>query len=968
MRFRQNGAPAVISTAGDPIVMEAQYPGWIVRDVLSDRVLTRIGDRSYTAALAPDGSFVATVGSADSVGSSLSITVFELPSGRQRWSRALAAGAAPPKKGRKGATKAYNAARLLLASPNSSHVAVQLTSGDVTLLSAKDGSTTATLTGRSGDLKAVSRDGAYALFAEAGVAGRFYGPDRVKQVEVVDTRTSAVVRKLSPNVVASVSLSADGREILALTEDALVAVQAATGARREVARRSSERISLARSAPHLLLSPDSSRAAWAEGEKTLVVNVSTGRVEHEALQGEAVAFSADGSRLLLRSGDVAHMSGVLAQVPEGHTDAVTDVTFFDGGSLLVSAGRDVRFWRPKTGRMTAKALENKRVDVLASDPKARHLVIAAPELSAVTPDGDLVAIGVPEPSGFSATQRVPSVGSAAPLPGGEAVLVALENNVFSGARPSPVRLWSMKEQAEIAKADIPDPRGVAAGPQGTKVAVIARGDQGSLVHILDATTLKEERILKVNSWVATHILFTGTDQKLVVAARSGLTLFDTTTGSAERRYDVGSCCSVAAASADGRYLAGAAEKVVYLWQVEPRKLLGVLYGHKAEVTALAFSPDGALLATGSKDSSILVWDTQAPPPVERSWSTVEIPAATSASQLTRDVDGFRLRVGRGPGAVVRTGYFDHTGTLQIGKAPTRAPDLVDLASSNGASCYVDAKGAVRCWGLPFGGALGKKPPARKRGVPLSATLVESPQPVTLSGKAKAVYGGSEYVCALLESGKLSCWGTLLTGSRFLIASPDSTFPGGSSLVEALPAEVSGLTDVTFVGIGDRFACALQKGGKVFCWGDGAEGQLGTAQGAGSAVPVAVPGISDARALAVGASHACVLLGSGAVTCWGANESSQLGDGSGVTKRIPHTMTGPFTELSAGRDATCAKKASGEVLCWGELGQRGALPLYEPTQVAEANGLSDLRLLGGYVCGGRGSLVVCVGQKPAREPD
>jgi len=47
---------------------------------------------------------------------------------------------------------------------------------------------------------------------------------------------------------------------------------------------------------------------------------------------------------------------------------------------------------------------------------------------------------------------------------------------------------------------------------------------------------------------------------------------------------------------------------VRLWNVESKKELLVLKGHKEKITSLVFSPDGKLLISGSLDRRIIVWD------------------------------------------------------------------------------------------------------------------------------------------------------------------------------------------------------------------------------------------------------------------------------------------------------------------------------------------------------------------------
>jgi WD40 repeat protein len=46
-----------------------------------------------------------------------------------------------------------------------------------------------------------------------------------------------------------------------------------------------------------------------------------------------------------------------------------------------------------------------------------------------------------------------------------------------------------------------------------------------------------------------------------------------------------------------------------LWDVAAGKSKHTLKGHDLTVTSLAFSPDGQLLATGSGNASVVLWNT-----------------------------------------------------------------------------------------------------------------------------------------------------------------------------------------------------------------------------------------------------------------------------------------------------------------------------------------------------------------------
>ena len=278
------------------------------------------------------------------------------------------------------------------------------------------------------------------------------------------------------------------------------------------------------------------------------------------------------------------------------------------------------------------------------------------------------------------------------------------------------------------------------------------------------------------------------------------------------------------------------------------------------------------------------------------------------------------------------------------------------------ACAVARGGQVYCWGSSTTGQVG----AGEGG---SGVQYGVPTPVSTAVLFSDVSAGQFHSCALDKTGRAYCWGANHAGqlgagvfgpSTCVNDVPCNPFP------RAVAPPLGSSEPLTFVAIsaGSAFTCGIAKGGQVFCWGDDEYGQLGigSTDGADQLRPTPIASALLFTAVSAGADHACALAKGGALWCWGRNFFGEVGDGTTDETSVPVPVVGgyAFTDLSAGLPydgdevRTCAIAKGGKAYCWGDnLGGRlgvGFASQFEAVPVPVAGGFTFTSITAGMVHG------------------
>ena len=366
-------------------------------------------------------------------------------------------------------------------------------------------------------------------------------------------------------------------------------------------------------------------------------------------------------------------------------------------------------------------------------------------------------------------------------------------------------------------------------------------------------------------------------------------------------------------------------------------------------------------------TQVLALDTVQLTAVARSYSNAPVARTfnwTSSNPSVATVDGTgKVRFLTTGSATITARTAFRTATTSI-TALDRV--LTTIEAGSGFTCGVANLGRGYCWGLSEVGQTGTAPDS----VCFPLTPVsEGPPPCILPPKRMnrpeltftTISAGDNFACGITNTQLLYCWGDDTEGQI------GNGADGAGD--EPRPATVKS-ERFTQVSAGRHHACALNLTGRAFCWGADGRGQLGDNRIINSTTPIPIADSTLVfRSISAGDSHTCGVTTSGSAYCWGEGAQGQLGNGTATMSDVPMLVSGgtSFLTISAGRAHTCAVDTGGNVLCWGDnsLGQLGTGAIgaaqLVPVVVAGAAGFSAISAGDDHTCGIASGQVRCWGR-------
>lgn len=305
----------------------------------------------------------------------------------------------------------------------------------------------------------------------------------------------------------------------------------------------------------------------------------------------------------------------------GHTESVKAVAFSENGTTLTTAAFNgiVDVWSLTTGRELITFTDGQcdAADVIALSPDATYFVREGMEgFIAFNPDG----FGGRMNSWGGSRLQLWEIATEAEIPGPWQD-VSASKAVFSPVygilavnSQKEIQAWHINTGVELFRFNARGSRTTdpAFSPDGKWLATIERSGKAQVWNV---EAPNAPAIISIQN--AEAMVFSPDSATLAIVSREGIYLWEFRIEAEEgpNRIDGnlgGFNKNPLTFSPDGTILIGSGmegwSNPIKLWDVETGRYLGILSGHTEPVETLVFSHDGQILASGSDDGTVLLWD------------------------------------------------------------------------------------------------------------------------------------------------------------------------------------------------------------------------------------------------------------------------------------------------------------------------------------------------------------------------
>jgi WD40 repeat protein len=519
-----------------------------------------------------------------------------------------------------------------------------------------------------------------------------------------------------PQPVLSVVFLPDGKTVAAGgdAEGSTTLYDAATGKEKGVLRTGGSRLASSPDGKILAIACVPTAAEWPAAYRgacaVCLWDLATNKAAQTLVGSQhviyAMAFSPNGKTLAAGCGDGALAlwdvaSGRRLHVSPGHEFSVLSVAYAPDGKTVASRGDDrvLRLWDPTNG----KQKERLELVGLQRESAGWDAGSSLRQSLAYSPDGKRLAclhgLGEVVRVWDTATGRIQfdlKVPKAVTVPVSRARCLAFApdgKTLVCGDEEGVLHVYDLATGEAVQHLDFQPGKvrdklpcaGLAFSPDGKTLAGAYFNKVIRLWDMTSGTLLPNELTsfaFGFHFWDDGRILIAGDANRTKGPV---ISLFDVKTGATLRTLrgheeadpGEGKCMGLTV-SPDGQLLAsGSQDRTVRVWELATGQEVLCLKGHQRPVLTVAFSPDGKQVVSGSRDTTALVWDLY-PSKAQGATGPVEPLTAEQSKELWDDLADKDARRAFNA-TVVLTRYPAETLSLLEGKLrPAVPPDPAKL--------------------------------------------------------------------------------------------------------------------------------------------------------------------------------------------------------------------------------------------------------------------------------------------------